>query len=75
LVPPRKLRILCSAIVTKAAWCWHKNRPIDQWNRTEDPEIKPHSYNRMIFGKGAKNMSEKRPPLQQILQGKLDIHM
>jgi hypothetical protein len=62
------LKLYYREIVVKTAWHWYIDIHVDQWNRTEDPEIKPHTYGHLIFDKDAKNIQwKKRKHLQQMV--------
>ena len=47
------------AIVINIAWYWYRERQVDQWNTSEDPEINPHTYSQLIFDNVIKPYSGK----------------
>jgi hypothetical protein len=49
-------KLYYKAVTRKTALYWQKNRHEDQWDKIDNPDMKPHNYNQLIFDKGSKNI-------------------
>jgi hypothetical protein len=58
------------ALAIKTEWYWHKCRYEDQWNRIEDTDMNPCSYDHLIFDKCAKNIQCRKTSFSTNVAGK-----
>lgn len=67
------LKISHEAVMMKTEWDWNKSKHIDQWNRTESPEINLHKDGQLVFDKKKAKNKEKDSDFSKWY--KPDIHV
>jgi hypothetical protein len=63
-------KLYYQTVAIKTAWYWYKNRYEDQWNRTEDVDMNPHSYAHLFLTKGPKTYNGKKTGSSTNVAGK-----
>ena len=64
--PRNQTHVSCiaSGFFIKTVWHWHKNRNIDQWNKTESPETNTCICGQSIYNQGDKTMQWRKESFQ-----------
>lgn len=67
-------KIDCKAMITKAAWYWHKYAHIQQWNGIKDTETSSYNYRHRTLDRGPKVPVRGKTAPGQVKLEELEIH-
>lgn len=56
------------ATIIEVMWYWHKDRILDQRNKTESPELNCHVCCQLIFSKGARMINCSKNSLHRTVE-------